>query len=310
MPLQLVDGLLNTIRSKFNLSSKAEITIEANPKTIDKTHAKGLFNAGVNRLSIGIQSVIDSELKLLGRAHGAQDAISCVHDMSSVFDNISIDMIYNRPNQKLDDWKEELGVALSLPVKHASLYELIIEDGTKMKYLIESGKLPRPDSGPSFFDLTFKIAESYGFGRYEVSNFAKPGYEGIHNIGYWRYADYYGVGPGSHSRVSIGSQKIAISQETKIAHWLHWARNPVFDLEYLSDDDVIKEKLIVGLRSNVGFSVKSISSDLRKLYDFERKIKALSQDSYIMFNGDTVVLNHRGLTKLNMIVDYLSRKLT
>jgi oxygen-independent coproporphyrinogen-3 oxidase len=308
MPLQLVDGLISVIRSKFKLSQNAEITLEANPKTIDIDHAKGLVKAGVNRLSIGVQSIIDSELRLLGRTHSAQDAISCVHEMSSVFDNISIDMIYNRPNQKLEDWNVELNKALSLPIKHVSLYELIIEDGTNMKRAIDSGKVPRPSDGPSFFDTTFTVAEALGFIRYEVSNFAKTGYEGVHNIGYWRYDDYYGIGPGAHSRVSIGAQKIAISQEPQIEKWTNWANNPEFDIENLSDDDVFKEKLIVGLRSKVGLNVASISWPLKERYDLERKIEALSRNLYIIRDGDVIVLNHDGLTKMDMIVDYLSRR--
>jgi coproporphyrinogen III oxidase-like Fe-S oxidoreductase len=315
-----------------------EVTLEANPRTIDVRHAKQLRSAGVSRLSIGVQSIIDADLRVLGRSHNAQDAISCVIEMSSIFDNISIDMIYNRPNQKLGDWIEELNTALSLPIKHISLYELIIEKGTKIEEMIASGVLSMPSSDTAFFDETAIIAESHGFKRYEVSNFAMEGYEGRHNLGYWRYEDYYGVGPSSHSRLSKEvpqgtswvmqrtpgpqkdttqkddqrgkSRKLAIEQISQISEWMRWAENPVFVVEHLSDDEIFKERLIVGLRSRIGLDLQTVPDELKQRYGLDHKMRALLQNSCIMVDDGVMTLTRKGVAKLNMIVDYISREWT
>jgi oxygen-independent coproporphyrinogen-3 oxidase len=314
LPSYFIDRMLNFISSNFRLISGAEITLEANPKTIWVAKAKELLSAGINRLSIGVQSIIDNDLEILGRSHDSKSAISCTLDMASIFDNISIDMIYNRPGQRLEDWVDELNSALSLPIKHISLYELIIEKGTRIERAVTSGEMPQQSDGLAFFDKTFEITESRGFKRYEVSNFAISGYEGRHNIGYWRYEDYYGVGPSSHSRVSVGGQKLAIAQTCQISEWLPWTSGsifdgagPVLDIEHLGEDDVFKEKLIVGLRSNIGLDLRSISREMRQRYKLDHKVEVLLRNLCIIKDDSAITLTHKGIMKLNMIVDYMTR---
>ena len=289
----------------FRLSDNAEITLEANPKTINKSKASELKKAGINRLSIGVQSIIDEDLKMLGRIHSAAEAKACVFEMSEIFENLSIDMIYNRPGQKLDSWRNELSEVLCYPINHISLYELIVEPGTKMESMINSGSLPKPNKSSKFFETTIETAKNHGFEMYEVSNFAKDKHYGKHNLSYWKYEDYYGIGPESHSRVSINGQKIAISQISDNSKWLDWAENPVFDEEKLSEEDVFKEKLIMGLRSKCGININDFSPIIQNKHHLQKKIRKLRENSYIMENMGHVFLTYDGIMRLNLIVQYL-----
>ena len=315
LPVFFVEDILNEIQKNFNLKDEAEITLEANPKTIDKEKAVGLKKIGINRLSIGVQSIIEDDLKMLGRIHSAKDAINCIYEMRNIFENISIDMIYNRPGQTLKDWSNELNEVLKLPIDHISLYELIVEDNTPIKKMIDSGILPIPSSSADFFEKTMEITEKNNFERYEVSNFAlknnfdknqKPKY-GRHNLSYWNYEDYYGIGPGSHSRVSVDSKKIAIAQDPNNESWLKWAdSNLDFDCEILSKDDEYKELLIMGLRANCGVDLKKIDDSIKNKHDLENKLKNLYENSYIIKDGGKIFLMYDGIFRLNMIVKYLA----
>ena len=229
------DNLLNYIYKTFKISSNIEVTIEANPKTIDNNKAKEFKSSGINRISIGVQSIIDSDLKILGRIHNSYDAIKCVYDMHNIFNNVSIDVIYNRPNHELKDWIRELKQILLLPIQHISMYELIIENNTYIKYLIDNGFLSAPNKDSRFMEETIKVAESNGFEMYEISNYFKKGTNlySKHNLSYWNYDLYYGVGAGSHSRVKINNNIYAIEQNKNINNWLMWAENPIFNVEEL-----------------------------------------------------------------------------
>ena len=175
-----------------------------------------------------------------------------------------------------------------------------------MKSMIESGILPKPSSSDEFLKKTIEIAEKNGFEMYEVSNFAKENHYGRHNLSYWKYEDYYGIGPGSHSRVSVDGNKIAISQICNNSNWITWAQNPIFDEEKLSEDDEFKEKLIMGLRSKCGINVDNLGDNLKNKYDLEKKIKKLKENSYIMNKNGYVVLTRSGIMRLNLIVRYLA----
>jgi len=305
LPSWFVSDFLSEVKNNFKLDKDAEITLEANPKTIDKYKALALKNAGVNRLSIGVQSIIDSDLKMLGRIHSAEEAKICVYEMSEVFDNLSIDLIYNRPGQNLFSWQKELREVLNFPITHISLYELIVEEGTKLATMISLGLLPKPSDSSEFFERTIDIAGENGFEMYEVSNFAKDKHYGRHNLSYWKYEDYYGIGPGAHSRVSVNGHKIAVSQISDNSSWLTWADSPVFDEDKLSEDDVFKEKLIMGLRSKCGVNFRDFSTRIKNKYDLEKKIKKLEENLYIMENDGSVVLTCEGIMMLNLIIGYL-----
>jgi oxygen-independent coproporphyrinogen-3 oxidase len=294
--------LLETIHLHFTVTDP-EITLEANPKTISKS----LGSTGINRLSIGAQSIVDDDLKMLGRIHTAAEAMESVFEMAEIFQNISVDLIYNRPRQKLSHWLGELREVLRWPIQHISLYELIIEEGTKMKDIIDSGILSRPNGDSIFLEETIKTTEGAGFNCYEISNFARPGFECRHSMSYWKYEDYYGVGPGAHSRVRLNGKKIAIAQASEIQEWLTWASgSAILDVEYLSAEEEFQERLIMGLRSAAGLDMGNISPELREKHGIDNKIQSLLANSYIMLRGDNVILTRTGLLKLNLIVKYLS----
>ncbi|MBR1480218.1 MAG: radical SAM family heme chaperone HemW [Alphaproteobacteria bacterium] len=310
LPSWFVADFLDEVRAHFALTANAEITLEANPKTLTKHKAIELKQAGINRLSIGVQSLIDSDLQMLGRIHNTAEAKRCVLEMVEIFDNVSIDMIYNRPGQSVSSWKAELEEALQLPLNHVSLYELIVEDGTPLKKMISSGALPTPSDTSEFFDATKEIAVQNGFEMYEVSNFAKNGAYGRHNMSYWKYEDYYGIGAGAHSRCTVNGHKVAIAQIADPWRWLDWVTSdtPAFDVEHLSEEDEFKERLIMGLRAKCGINIDDFSNDTRRRHRLDEKIKILLENSYIMRDGGLVTLTGEGIVRLNLIVRYLSEE--
>ena len=307
LSVEFIEKILNFINANFNVVSNAEITLEANPKTININKAIGYKSVGINRLSIGVQSLIDVDLRTLGRVHNAHDALMCVYEMSSIFPNVSIDLIYNRPGQTLENWEQELSMALELPIKHISLYELIIEDNTYIKYLIDKGFLEQPSMSEEFLNKTIEITKIRGFEQYEVSNFAIDStYYSRHNLSYWNYKDYYGVGAGAHSRVhNEFNQKCAISQCADINTWCEWAKEPIFEVEVLSDNDVYVERLLMGLRTKFGVNCNNFDVSILLEHDFERKIWYLKQNDYILNRGNYIILTYEGLLRLNSVLRYL-----
>ena len=303
-----VDNLLNFIYKNFKISDNIEITIEANPKTIDKCKAKQFKSSGINRISIGVQSIIDADLKLLGRIHNSYDAIKCVYDMSNVFNNVSIDMIYNRPGQTIENWNDELNKVLNLPIQHISIYELIIENNTYIKYLIDNGFIESPNPNSNFMEKTTQIAKNNGFEMYEISNYVKNGTKlySKHNLSYWNYDMYYGVGAGAHSRINNGKNIYAIEQVCNVSDWLLWAKNPVFNLELLTSDDIYKEQLIMGLRTKFGININKLNKNMINKYKLFDKMKVLKDNAYIIDNDSYLILTYKGMLKLNMIVEYLT----
>ena len=299
LSVEFIENILEFINKNFKLAQDIEITLEANPKTIDKEKATKFKNSGINRLSIGMQSLDDASLKTLGRSHNAYDALTCVYDMSTIFSNISIDLIYNRPNQILQEWEIELQQALKLPIQHISMYELIIEENTYMKYLIDNGILQAPSDSSKFYEKTVQIAELNKFEQYEVSNYAKNKLYSKHNLSYWKYDDYYGVGPGSHSRVFQDNHKIAIEQIANIKEWLIWAQNPTFKTEILSENDEFTERVIMGLRTKFGLNINNIPSNvMKRVYTLVNTKNAIIKNNYL-------ILTKLGLLRLNLIEKFL-----
>ncbi len=311
LSVEFIEKLLFHIYNVFNIAYDAEITLEANPKTINKNKAECFKNAGVNRLSIGAQSLIDADLKMLGRIHNTYDALMCVYEMCSIFNNVSIDLIYNRPAQNIKDWEKELNEALNLPVQHISLYELIVENNTYIKHLIDKGFLCEPLASDEFLRKTFEITKNNNFEMYEVSNFAKcckqhePLYS-RHNLSYWNYEDYYGVGAGAHSRIhNSENRKCAIAQCYDVSQWCNWAKNPIFEIEELSGEDIYIEKLLMGLRTKFGISINDLDNKALEKHNFNKKIQQLVESNYIISDKNRVILTTEGLLRLNMILSFL-----
>ena len=204
--------VFNTLNSKFNLEHCTEITVEANPGTVDLKYLETLRRLGVNRLSLGVQSFDDDLLKILGRIHSSQEAIEIIHSAKSIFDNVSIDLMYDLPNQTYDILKDTLEMAMNLEVQHISIYGLEVEEETEFGKLYNLNKLllPSDEESGKMYDLITNELPKQGWHRYEISNYAKKGYESQHNLGYWSDINYIGFGAGAHSYFSIRNVELGI----------------------------------------------------------------------------------------------------
>nr|WP_186395880.1 radical SAM family heme chaperone HemW [Stappia sp. TSB10GB4] len=217
-----VGRVLDAIAGLWEISPTVEVSMEANPSSVEAERFRGYRAAGVNRLSLGVQSLRDADLRRLGRLHDADQARAAIGIARSTFERISFDLIYARPDQSAAAWRAELEEAIGLAADHLSLYQLTIEQGTPYFELHRAGKLvvPDPDTAADLYDLTQEICNRHGMPAYEVSNHAVPGAECRHNLVYWRYGDYVGVGPGAHGRLTGGNGKFATATERHPETWL------------------------------------------------------------------------------------------
>ena len=222
MKPQTVGAILEAIGSHWSISPTVEITLEANPTSVEAERFRGYRAAGVNRVSLGVQAMNDADLKALGRLHTAAEAMAAVEIATSVFDRASFDLIYARPGQTPALWAAELAEAVRRAPEHLSLYQLTIEPDTIFERLVAAGKIVPPDmeTGRALWDVTQEITTAAGLPAYEVSNHARPGAESRHNLIYWRYGDYAGVGPGAHGRLTTQRGRIAQSTEKHPEMWL------------------------------------------------------------------------------------------
>lgn len=218
MPTDLVEKILQTAEKIFGFESDIEITLEANPTSSEAEKFKGYRKAGVNRLSMGIQSLNDADLRKLGRTHSALEAMNALTEAKKIFENISFDLIYARENQTLGAWREELTQALSLEPTHISLYQLTIEEGTMFSHWYKRGKItiPNDETAEELYFFTSDFLEENGFEHYEISNFAKQGREAKHNLAYWKYQPYMGIGAGAHGRIFDNSGKFYATYSEKM----------------------------------------------------------------------------------------------
>jgi oxygen-independent coproporphyrinogen-3 oxidase len=252
-----VEAILNGISRHWHMPDGIEITMEANPSSVEATRFRGYRAAGVNRVSLGVQALNDADLKFLGRLHDVTDALKAIRLARDIFPRMSFDLIYARPKQTVEEWEAELAQAISYAVDHLSLYQLTIEEGTPFYGLHKAGKLIVPDGDQSaaLYEATQEITARHGMPAYEVSNHAQPGAESRHNLTYWRYGDYAGIGPGAHGRLSRGSQKIATATERRPETWLEQVEaqgHGMVDQELLGYDEQADELLLMGLRLREG----------------------------------------------------------
>ena len=257
----LVDAVLTKVRATWPMANDIEVTLEANPTSVEAGRFAGYRDAGVNRISIGIQAFNDADLKTLGRLHTASEAFAAFDIARDTFNRVSFDLIYARQGQTVQAWQDELDQALSMAIDHLSLYQLTIEDGTAFGDRYAKGKLrglPDDDAAADMYTLTQDVCEAADFGGYEVSNHAKPGRESIHNRIYWRYGDYAGIGPGAHGRLTLNGQRFATEAPLAPAVWLaqvNKAGSGETGRVSLSADDQIAEFLLMGMRLKEGVSL-------------------------------------------------------
>jgi len=248
-----VQAILDCIGKYWTIAPDVEVTLEANPTSVEATRFRGFRTAGVNRVSLGVQALDDVDLKELGRLHSAQEALDAVAVARSIFDRYSFDLIYARPRQTLEAWAAELRRAIAEAAEHLSLYQLTIEPDTPFFGLHKAGKLPVPneDLARDLYDLTQAICSGAGLPAYEISNHARTGAECRHNLVYWRGHDYAGVGPGAHGRLTIDGRRVATATEKRPEAWLMRVEESGTGLtvnEKLTSSEAADEYLVMGLR--------------------------------------------------------------
>ncbi len=257
---ETVSAIIDETRALWRPANDMEITLEANPGSVEAGRFAAYRDAGVNRISMGIQALNNADLRRLGRIHTVEEARAAFDIARKCFDRVSFDLIYARQHQTLEDWRSELNEALAMTVDHLSLYQLTIEDGTAFGDRYAAGKLrglPKDDNAADMYLATQEICEAHGMPAYEVSNHARFGAESQHNLIYWRYGDYVGIGPGAHGRITQQGRKYATETHLSPNTWLNAVANGSGEKERseLSSEDQANEYLMMGLRIAEGLDI-------------------------------------------------------
>ena len=285
-----VQRILDCIAEHWSVAPDAEVTLEANPTSVEAKRFRGFRTAGVNRVSLGVQSLDDAALKELGRLHSAQEALDAVAIARSIFDRYSFDLIYARPHQSRDAWATELKRAIAEAAEHLSLYQLTIEPDTSFFSLHKAGKLPIPDEdlARDLYDLTQAICADANLPAYEVSNHARPGAECRHNLVYWRGHDYAGVGPGAHGRLTIDGRRVATETEKRPEAWLMRVETNgtgVTVSEKLTAGETADEYLLMGLRLAEGIDLDRYNALSGRTLD-PKRISILREEGAVETTAD------------------------
>jgi oxygen-independent coproporphyrinogen-3 oxidase len=256
-----IAGVLDAVARHWRVAPDAEITLEANPTSVEATRFRGYRTAGVNRVSLGVQALDDRALAELGRLHSAREALDAVAIARTVFDRYSFDLIYARPRQEPNDWASELRTAMAEAGDHLSLYQLTMEPETPFAALHAAGKLQLPDedTARALYDTTQEVCAAHGLPAYEISNHARPGGECRHNLVYWRSHEYAGIGPGAHGRLDIDGNRHAIATEKRPETWLTRVENQgdgIVTDDLLTREDRSDEFLLMGLRLAEGIEIE------------------------------------------------------
>ena len=260
MPPDIVGALIDAATRHWRPANDIEITLEANPSSVEAARFADLAAAGVNRVSLGLQSLEDEALHFLGRAHDVREGLAALNVAQSVFGRVNFDLIYARPGQSLGDWERELARGLSFGTDHLSLYQLTIEPGTRFATLVAQGKLnpADPDHAADLYEQTQAMTAGAGIPAYEISSHARPGQESRHNLTYWRYGDYVGIGPGAHGRRG----GLATLRHRKPENWINAVTRNGHGLqseEPLDGRDRAREALLMGLRLAEGVDLERIA---------------------------------------------------
>ncbi|MEE2694626.1 MAG: radical SAM family heme chaperone HemW [Pseudomonadota bacterium] len=313
MEPKLVEKIINEVGKQWHIKDNVEITLEANPNSSEAKKFGDLRQAGVNRLSLGVQSLVDRDLKFLGREHSANEAKAAAELARNIFPRSSIDLIYSRPDQTMDQWEQELREAMELINNHISVYQLTIEKGTPFYTRQKDGVLsmPNDDKAVQLYRQTQSLLKDFGLPAYEISNHALPGCESQHNLAYWLYKDYLGVGPGAHSRLTVDKQIYALSQVRSPAKWFKAGKMEHF-IDTRGDGLTLlqstREMIIMGLRLHQGISKKwfkrRTNCSLGEMLD-PNILKNLSDNEFIINDAIKLQLTMRGRPLLNAILDRL-----
>ena len=315
MAPQTVEALLEAVYRYFPVAAQAEISMEANPTSVEATRLADYRTAGVNRLSIGVQALNNHDLKALGRQHTVEEAVQAIKLAQRSFERTSFDLIYARPAQTQDQWRAELLQAIDLAAEHLSLYQLTIEPGTIFEQRVRIGQLqPLGDEeARQLFEITQDICADHGLPAYEISNHARPGAESIHNLTYWRYGEYAGVGPGAHARLMVGGERTALIQKRHPETWLHAIEatgDATDETEILTARQQAHEMVLMGLRLREGISPVRYMEMAGSPLDMQ-KINWLVEDNLLEWHGSTGTNDRRlratakAIPVLNAVIEAL-----
>ncbi len=304
-PLSAVEAVIDACDRLWGFAEDPEITIEANPTYAELERFAGFRAAGVNRLSLGVQSFDDAALKFLGRDHDAKAALLAIGRAMAAFPNVTADFIYARPGQTLDQWTDELQRAIATGLRHLSLYQLTIEPGTAFDRAVTRKRWApaSEDIAADLFDLTQEITAAAGLPAYEISNHAAAGAMSRHNLNYWRQGDYVGAGPGAHGRLTIDGRRYATETELKPARYLDLVSKSgagVVVNDPLSEEDVLTEKLAMGLRASEGVALSAL--ERQKL---NAQIEAQIAGGFLTFEQDRLAATRSGRRLLNTVIAQL-----
>lgn len=287
-----IERLIDAVVNKWHITEKPEISLEANPNTNHPQMFADLKNAGVNRLSLGVQALNEADLRFLGRTHNLSQARQSIEEVIKVFDNHSIDLIYGRPDQKPAHWELELAEAVSFGLKHISLYMLTIEPGT---YFARKGVQPLEEAAAeAMYRQTREFLAEQGYRQYEVSNFSRSGFESIHNLGYWRGEDYIGIGQGAHGRLRVGSSLYATEYPQKF--------------EKLTPAERAEELMLMGLRITEGIHKERFASQCGLAWEQAadcRKQAEMIAAGLLTEAGGRICATETGILVLDKIIEDL-----
>lgn len=301
--------ILERIAALWPMANDAEITLEANPASADAARFADYRAAGVNRVSLGVQALNDADLKKLGRLHDVAEAKQALKLAMDNFDRVSLDLIYARPDQSDQAWRGELKQALSFGTDHLSLYQLTIEPETPYALLHRNGQLqiPGEDLAAELFETTQELTEAAGIAAYEISNHARPGQESRHNLIYWRYGDYAGVGPGAHGRLSLNGQRTATAATRLPERWrdtVGKTGHGFAEMTPVSDAEAAREHLLMNLRLAEGLDLPAYEARWNTRLD-PAKIAVLVEQGFLSHANDQLTATPSGRLLLNRVIEEL-----
>lgn len=311
MPPETVAAVIDAATTVWPPEPDIEITLEANPSSVEAARFADLARAGVNRVSLGLQALDDTALRLLGRAHGVAEGLGALATAQAAFARVSFDLIYARPGQRMADWQAELSRALSFGTEHLSLYQLTIEPGTRFATEAAAGRIviPDGDTAADLFEATRAMTTAAGLPAYEISNHARPGAESRHNLVYWRYRDYAGIGPGAHGR----RDGLATARHKKPENWLNAVTRNGHGAqieEELVPADRATEALLMGLRLREGVDLARIATlgktEIADLID-TRAAERLVAEGLIARDRDWLGVTEAGMLLLDAILPLIVR---
>jgi oxygen-independent coproporphyrinogen-3 oxidase len=309
MDPETVADIISAIRGHWPTANDLEITLEANPSSVEAGRFAAFRQAGVNRISMGIQALNDADLKRLGRLHSVEEAYAAFDIARSNFERVSFDLIYGRQNQTREAWEIELKQALTLAIDHVSLYQLTIEKGTAFGDRYARGSLlglPDEDLGADMYQITQEVCDANGMPSYEVSNHAKDGAQSRHNLIYWRYGDYIGIGPGAHGRLTIDGTKWATECFSNPKRWLDGVSsgNTERGRELLPRQEQATEFLLMGLRLKEGISLDRFTA-LNGTEIPQETLEHLTDIGMIQVGGSRLTVTNQGFMVLNAVIEAL-----